>query len=147
MKDTLGSSLSTSNTMYPSLTYVTSTASSRIARVSFQPFKEANTFLETITQGDFKKCQDKVATVRNPTLRFIFKFVSNTFFARKDTGSVNKNELNMVFHGVKHIINKPNGEYFDRRFGSDVNLGCVFAKHLLTFTANGQRTQQNHNFG
>lgn len=57
------------------------------SNVKFGDFDEADTFWDTIAIGSAEG-NPKSGLIRNPAIRYVHKFLSNTFFARKATGGL-----------------------------------------------------------
>ncbi|CAA7026151.1 unnamed protein product [Microthlaspi erraticum] len=81
---------------------------------------------------------------RSPVLRYVHKALSNTFFARKATGTINEGELRLLDMGIKPILSYTNDGRKIRGDTSNTRNRMPFLDQLLTYktTAYNTRFQQ-----
>lgn len=73
--------------------------------VKFPTFKQADEFWSFIGQHtEYTSSYTKYSFIRKPVIPYITKVVSNSFYAKKETNVVTKDELHFLFQGVKRLL-------------------------------------------
>lgn len=101
--------------------------------IKFPKFQDAEIFWKVIASGPLKSGSTKAALIKNPIISIIHKLLANTIFTRYDESQIQTGELCLLFQDLKYILTDDEGNSFRDNFGDDMNLGCVFAKELVSF--------------
>lgn len=68
----------------------------------------------------------KSTYIRRPTLRYLYKALAHTLFARKETGTVTKEEIGFLVVGIKHFLQALNNGYGLRTNRDDMIYTALF---------------------
>ena len=101
-------------------------------------FDQVTQLWNLIGPGRYESRSAKVTHIRNPVIRVVAKILGSTLFGKEETGSVRKDELQLIHFGLPEFIS----EIYSREPPSwqSANLGAIFAEILVQKKSRGLNT-------
>ena len=80
-----------------------------------------------------KQSRDKNASISHPSVRYLHRLIVHTIFPRKEPGTVNEEELQLLHQTVQHYAHPSQLPFLDTDFYKNFGMVGFFVKRLVHY--------------